>query len=134
MMRLLEFLWGRPRPSRPQPPGVEPLESRTLLDAAANDLFVQQAYQDLLFRPADPTGLDLYSTALDQNRLNRIQVALALMSSPEFRAAQVAGAFNYYLMRAPDPVGLGAFTQELVSGGTLEEVEAALLGSQEYFE
>jgi uncharacterized protein GlcG (DUF336 family) len=136
-MGLPKSRWGRGHPAgRPGAPGpaLEELEARTLPDAAANQAFVNQAYQDLLRRPADAGGLALYGGALDAGGLSRLQAALALETSPEYHADEVAGLINYYLMRAPDPVGLAALTAVLDAGGTLEQVEADLLGSAEYFQ
>ncbi len=139
-MRLLSWLLGRsrrrqsrtapqrrPRTSQLQ---IETLECRTLLNAS---LFLDRAYQDLLGRPVDPTSQN-FLFALTRGGADRTQVALAIQNSTEFRTAQVQALFQTFLNRPADPVGLNAFTSFLLNGGTVEQLEAVLTGSAEYFQ
>src|SRR5437879_3077019 len=86
-----KFRFGRSRPgSNPLPwrrwrPLLEQLEDRTLLASTLSQLFVGQAYRDLLGRQADSSGLAAWSEATDQGVLSPVQVALAIGSSPEYR-------------------------------------------------
>ncbi len=99
-----------------------------------NQGFVNQVYQDLLHRPAEPAGLAAWSGALDQGWLTRSQVALLIEASPESRGDQVQALYQQYLHRAADPTGLAGFTGFLLHGGTVEQVAALLAGSAEYFQ
>lgn len=111
---------------------LEALEQREVPDAAANRAFLDQAYQDLLLRAADPGGREFYAAGLDQNKLTRPQAALALVTSPESRTLQVAGLYSYYLHRPAD-AGQGGFVQALLTGARTEDIEARIIGSPEYF-
>jgi uncharacterized protein GlcG (DUF336 family) len=141
-MRLFNWLLGRSRGrkagKRPRrcPTSwrlnVEALEARTLLDAAG---FVQKAYVDLLGRSAsaDP-GSATFIQVLNGGQADRNQVAIAIQTSPEYRARQVQELYNDFLNRAADPGGLNAFTNFLLGGGTVEQLSAVLTGSDEYFQ
>jgi hypothetical protein len=71
---------------------LEELEPRQLLSSGAlspvmrtlSDRFVVNAYSDVLQRDAEPGGEAGWSQALDGGA-SRTQVALALLSSPEYR-------------------------------------------------
>ncbi len=95
--------------------------------------FVEQAYLDLLQRPADPNGLAGWSSQLDAGLMTRTQVAQALMNSDEYRMLKVNQLYEQYLSRPADPMGLSGFVSFLRGGGTLEQVAAYLIGSPEYF-
>jgi uncharacterized delta-60 repeat protein len=94
--------------------------------------FVSQVYQDLLKRVADAAGFNYFTTILDQGLATRSQVTLAILGSTEYRARVVCDAYRRFLGRDADPDGLNTFVNLLASGGTLEQVEAVLLGSPEY--
>jgi hypothetical protein len=96
--------------------------------------FVAQAYQDLLGRAADPGGLASWSGALNQGVLTRAQVALGIENSLEHQTAEVQGLYSRYLHRSAEPGGLTSWTAFLQAGGTLEQLEASIVGSPEYFQ
>jgi hypothetical protein len=60
-------------------------------------------------------------------------VARAIQNSPEYREVLVRDAYRRLLLRAADPSGLANWSQFLAQGGTTEQLDAALLGSEEYF-
>ena len=101
--------------------------------ARASESFVRRVYEDLLGRPIDPTGLVVWTGLIDQHLATRTQVGLALATSVEYRARLVGDLYQRYLGRAADPPGLTAFVQQLAAGGTVDQVKASLLGSDEYF-
>ncbi|HQU43173.1 MAG TPA: DUF4214 domain-containing protein, partial [Pirellulales bacterium] len=53
-------------------------------------------------------------------------------ASTEYRQDEVESLYGHYLGRAADISGLDYFTAELASGGTVEQVAAALAGSPEF--
>jgi hypothetical protein len=113
-------------------PALEGLEARELL-ASSSQLFVTQAYRDLLHREAEPGGLAFWSGLIDRGH-SRADVALGIESSPETRAKAVSGLYGSLLGRPPDPLGLSSAIQFLGAGGRMEQLEAVLLGSPEYFQ
>jgi hypothetical protein len=100
--------------------------------ATPNQRFVAQAYVDLPGRTADPVGLNGFSSLLDQGLATRQQVALAIESSPEYRTREIERLYQTVLRRDVDPLGLQTGLQFL-STGTAEQLQARLLGSQEYY-
>jgi hypothetical protein len=95
--------------------------------------FVNQAYKDLLGRPADPGGLAYWCGQLHLGILTRTQVALDIEASPEYTAHEVQGIYAHYLHRSADGSGLSNWTGMLAAGVSLEQVEADIAGSPEYF-
>jgi uncharacterized protein GlcG (DUF336 family) len=114
--------------------GFEALESRELLDAALTINFVTLAYQDVLQRAPDQSGLTTFTDLLEQGIANRSQVALALLTSPEYFTDEVQALYSQLLNRPADPGGLAAYVAFLESGGTIEQVGAAIIGSAEYYQ
>src|SRR5262249_31580786 len=80
----------RPRtsPRRRPRPWLERLEARELL-ASASQLFVAQAYRDLLHREAEPAGLAFWSGLIDRG-ISRADVVLGIESCLETRTRTVA--------------------------------------------
>jgi uncharacterized protein GlcG (DUF336 family) len=115
-------------------PRLETLEGRELPDATSTNQFIAQVYRDLLRRAPDPGGQAAYGNVLGQNVLTRFGVALAIESSPEYRADQVQGLYQHFLGRPADPAGAAAFGAAVTAGQPVESFEAALLGSAEYFQ
>src|SRR5207302_6680064 len=101
---------------------------------SANTAFVQQAYVDLLHRSADPGGLIAWVNALDSGSLTRTQVSMGIEGSQEFRGVEVQGLYERFLHRSADPAGLGGGVSFLMNGGSIEQLEAILIGSTEYFQ
>jgi autotransporter-associated beta strand protein len=98
-----------------------------------NQRFVAQVYLDLLERPADPLGLSFFSGLLDRRGVNRTQVIAAIQNSQEYRTRLVDSLYTRFLGRSADHSGLAAWVQFLAQGGTTDQLQAQLLGSQEYF-
>jgi uncharacterized protein (TIGR03118 family) len=97
----------------------------------ANARFVDQVYQDLLNRQADPAGLAAWTGALDRG-VTRAQVVAGIESSTEYQTVVVQKAFQQFLHRPADAAGLNAWVNFLQQGHTVEQMEAGLLGSPEY--
>lgn len=98
-----------------------------------SDQFVSQLYRDLLNREPDAEGLAFYSNLLDQGKLDRLQTALAIESSPEFKNLVVTDDYEEVLRREPDPAERTAALQFLNQGGTEAGLEVRLLATPEYF-
>jgi uncharacterized protein GlcG (DUF336 family) len=113
---------------------LEILECRHLPDAALTTNFVTLAYQGALQRAPDQGGLNTFTNALEQGVSNRSQVAMGLVSSPEYLTNQVQALYGTLLQRSPDAGGLATFVAFLQSGGTVEQAGAAIAGSPEYWQ
>ncbi|HEX7449843.1 MAG TPA: DUF4214 domain-containing protein, partial [Pirellulales bacterium] len=125
----------------------EALESRVLLtsDTATSDLlitsgkvgsagnqpFVNQAYQDLLGRPADAGGLAYWAARLNSGT-SQVAIAQALTHSDEYDSIVISAAYQNDLARLPDAGGLAYWTAKLHAGLSDEQLEADLLGSEEF--
>ena len=96
--------------------------------------FLTLAYQDVLQRAPDQTGLTTFTNLLEQGVANRSQVAMDLLTSPEYLTDEVQALYSTLLHRAPDTAGLATYLAFLESGGTMEQAGAAIAGSPEYFQ
>jgi hypothetical protein len=103
-----------------------------LLSGSPSQRFVEQAYLDLLNRPADAGGLATFSGQVDQG-VSRIQVAMGIIASSEFQTDEINKLYQKLLHRQADPGGLSSWLGFLAGGGTILQVEAGILGSAEYF-
>jgi protocatechuate 3,4-dioxygenase beta subunit len=100
--------------------------------------FVVQVYLDLLHRPVDAFGLQVWTAALDQG-LAPDQMVRALEKSPEFRMIQINDLYFSLLGRPADPVGLAA-GMEILNGvslftgvpATYDDVRLMIQTSAEY--
>jgi Bacterial Ig-like domain (group 3)/Domain of unknown function (DUF4214)/RTX calcium-binding nonapeptide repeat (4 copies) len=100
----------------------------------ANTRFVDQLYRDLLGRPAEPPGLAFWKGQLDQGLLTRAQVAAGIEGSTEYLTDVVQQAYQRFLGRSAEPAGLDGWVAFLQQGHTVEQMEAGILGSPEYFQ
>ena len=113
-------------------PGVPRLLTNNPLPSASQR-FVAHAYLDLLKRTADPAGLGYWSHLLDQGMATAEEVVADIEATPEYRAIEVQQVFGLLLNRAATSSELNAYGTFLASGGTVEQAEAAIAGSAEYF-
>jgi hypothetical protein len=104
----------------------------TRFSSAGQNLVTAQFF-DLLGHPPDTTTLTTLGNSLDHGLITPFQVAGDIESSPEFRMREVQTLYQRTLGRAPDAAGLNNGTMFLLSGGTLKRLQAALLGSDEFF-
>lgn len=103
-------------------------EYRTANGVGSNAELVEQLFNDLLNRPADPTGLDALTDLLD-NGATAAFVALAMLNSTEYRNNLVTGFFEDFLGRPPGTPELTAFLNPFT---TDEDIIARILASEEY--
>lgn len=100
---------------------------------SGNSAFVCQVYMDVLGRAPDPTGLASWTAALSSG-VSRTQVAWDIMTSTESATDYITAAYKCNLNRAPDPTGLANWLAVLLApGGTPDQVDAGILGSNEAF-
>jgi autotransporter-associated beta strand protein len=97
-----------------------------------NQAFVDQVYQDLLGRHADPGALAGWTGYLNVGN-SRFSMVSFVDHSLEYRTDEVENMYHLYLHRDADPNGLAGFVGYLNAGGTVEQVAAILIGSDEYF-
>jgi uncharacterized delta-60 repeat protein len=103
-----------------------------LANVSNNQLFVEQVYGQLLNRPADSGGL-LYFTTLLNDRISRVAIVGAIEQSTEYRTDEIDQLYETLLGRASDSGGLDNFLTALASGASITDVEAAILGSGEFY-
>jgi Calx-beta domain/Domain of unknown function (DUF4214) len=102
-------------------------------DGTPNQRYVAQVYLDLLNRQVDPTGLAAWSSFLSSGG-SRTQMVEDIEASTEYRTDVVEAIYEKFLHRPADPSGLAAFVSMLGSGTTIEQAEAMIAGSGEFFQ
>jgi hypothetical protein len=98
-----------------------------------NSGFVAALYQDILGRPPTAGEQAMWDTEFG-NGATRIQVALKILHSVEARTRMIQMWFQAYLGRAPTDVELNFYLQRFAAGDSDEQIQAAILGSQEFFD
>jgi uncharacterized repeat protein (TIGR03803 family) len=101
--------------------------------ADPNQNWLTQVYADFFHRPLDPSGLATWEGLLNQG-FSRTQVAQFIQQGLEYRTDVVEALYSKLLHREADSAGLDGFTTFLGGGGTAAQVEAAIMGSAEYFQ
>jgi PhoPQ-activated pathogenicity-related protein len=99
----------------------------------ANQVFIIQLFRDLLLRDVDAPSLNFFTAQLDSGALSRQRVVTLLINSPEYHALEVQQAFQSFLHRVADPASVAGFSNFLAQGGTVEQLDAILASSSEYF-
>jgi hypothetical protein len=101
--------------------------------AQQNLQFVQHFYEDLLNREPDPFGQSLFTAALNRGVLTRGQAVTIVLGSPEYHSDEVQRLYQQFLRRSAESAGLAGWSAFLDHGGTMEQLEAFILGSPEYY-
>ena len=109
------------------------VEALTTPPDPRNPAFVSQVYLDLLHRQADAGGFANFVHLLNASLLTPAQMVLAIESSVEYRTDQINAIYETLLHRTADPGGLNALLGFLAAGGTYEQIEAFVAGSNEFF-
>ncbi len=104
----------------------------SVVSLTPNQRYVSLVYQDLLQRTADSFGLAYWSQQLDQG-LPRTQFVQQVEASQEYRTDVVQSLYRQFLGRSADVTGLSVWVGFLGQGHGVDELEALLLGSDEYF-
>ncbi len=94
--------------------------------------FVTSLYQDVLNRLPDRPGLDAWVQQLHAGTLNRQQVALGFLTSPEARGLQIDLYYATFLHRTADPAGRQGWVQQLMAGVSESQVLVGILTSPEF--
>jgi hypothetical protein len=94
--------------------------------------WISGVYLDVLGRPIDPTGLSIWTNALNHG-IPRVFITDEIVGSAEYQTHEINLAYQTLLHRPADPVGLFDSQQILNQGGTIEQVKAMLIGSDEYY-
>lgn len=82
--------------------------------------WLEQLYQDLLGRPLDAAGRGFFLPALQQGSRTRLQVALDLLASTEYRQRVVQGIYRAHLARAATAAEEAFWLQAFRQGATEE--------------
>jgi hypothetical protein len=96
-----------------------------------NSGFLNALYNDVLGRPADPTG-SADATALLAAGVSRSAIAGGILYSAEAIEDRVQSYYQQFLRRPADPFGLNSYVTLLQAGVPDELVQALILGSAEY--
>jgi hypothetical protein len=98
-----------------------------------NQRYVAQMFLDTLNRPVDPGGLLYWSSQLDHG-MSRSQLTNLLTHSDEYFGIIIQAAYQQYLGRGADAGGLAYWTAQMRAGLTDERLEAAFIGSPEFYQ
>jgi hypothetical protein len=90
--------------------------------------YIESLYQDILGRPAGPTGVAAWSGLYDAGQYAAL--VDGILTSTEAKTDLVTGYYEDLLDRAPDPPGLNAWVNN--GFGTPASVEAGFIGSPEF--
>jgi uncharacterized delta-60 repeat protein len=112
--------------------GTTSFEVSQYLSLSPNQLFVWNLYVDLLGRVPDGPGLYFWSSLLDAGNI-RPFVVYEIEHSTEYLTDEVQQAYQTILGRTPDPGGQAGWVSALANGLSSKQLEAALLGSGEFY-
>lgn len=107
-------------------------DTASLLFPFRYQAFIKQAYRDLLGRDPEPAALSNWNNFLSQGG-SRLDMARSVDQSQEFRHLLVRNLYVRLLRRQADTAGENGWVSFLNGGGTIEELEAQLIASGEYF-
>src|SRR6516165_5781749 len=112
-------------------PRLESLESRLAPSVDVNSAFVASVFHGLLGRNVDADGLAFWTNQLRST--SRQQVVAGIENSNEFVSRELQLFFKTLLGRNVDQAGLNFFGHQLQTGATVQQVKAAIMGSDEFF-
>lgn len=113
---------------------VEALDHRILpAGLSAGQIFVTQAYQDLLSRAPETSALTTLGTALDQGNLTSHAIVGGILASNEFQVDEITAVYSRFLHRGPSAVEISNGISALGPGIDITNLEASVLGSSAYY-
>jgi hypothetical protein len=121
-----------PTPAPTPPPQTPPTLTPALADASPDDRFVVNAYLDLLQRGVDSGALSDKESRLGAGTSTR-DIAVEMETSVEYSTAFVQGLYRSLLHRSGSQDEVNGWVRALNAGSTWARVEAAFLGSAEYY-
>ncbi len=95
--------------------------------------WLNAAFNDLLGRPADASAQAVFLPAL-QAGATRVNVALQILLSDEYRGRLVSGYYTQLLGRTPGAEEVAVWVNALQQGATDEGVLGAIASSPEYYQ
>jgi len=100
----------------------------------SSKFFVMQLYRDILYREAEPGGLQYWQNQMDTGALTRSQVAVAFLDSVEFQTGTGAIARMYFgsLNRLPDAAGITFWMDQQKTGSTIAQIANSFSASSEF--
>jgi RHS repeat-associated protein len=107
-------------------------QTTTTVPAEKKGAYVAGAYEDVLGRSVDASGLAYWTTQLDSGQARTV-VANLIDHSAEYFATIITPAYQQFLGRAPDAAGLAYWVGKMQNGLTDEQLEAGFIGSPEYY-
>jgi hypothetical protein len=113
--------------------GLTSSQEYFVLQGGTNQGFITGLYADVLKRGPTTGDLAYWETALDAG-VSRASVAVAFLSSQEYRTELVQNDYMTFLMRSADSGGLTAWVDALNAGATDQQVLAQIFGSPEGYQ
>ena len=115
------------------PPSTAAAATTLRPEQVAPDAIVDRIYRDLLGRPADPGGLNFWSTAVASGT-SPAEVIEAFIDSREVGGAYepTIRLYRSAFLRPPDPAGLAYWVKTVRSGSDLDRVAQVFATSTEF--
>ncbi len=118
--------------ARPAKPAIGAYEPQYAANATPNQVFVENLFEVLLNRAADPASL-----ASSVNYLNGggsgVTLVQILQGSSEFRGIEAVQLYKRYFDRIPSAAEVANLANFLAAGNTPEQVAAIFIGTSEFF-
>ncbi len=97
-----------------------------------NEVWVSEAYLDLLNRPVDAGALVFWTDQIEQQGVSRTTIGQMLLNSAEYRTKLIQGLFQNLLGRPASANDVKTYLNFMAGGGTIEQMKAQFLSSHEY--
>ena len=110
--------------------GLEQLESREVPTVTS---YVTHLYQDVLQRPPDSVGFNDWVDQLNAGSKTTGEVAIAFLTSDEYRTKTIVGYYQEQLGRSPSAAEVQGMYTRLVAGETQNELRVTFFSSDEYY-
>jgi len=110
--------------------GLEQLESREVPTVTS---FVTHLYQDVLGRPPDTAGFNDWVNRLDTGTNTTGDVAIAFLTSDEYRTNTIVGYYQAQLGRTPSAAEVQTMNNRLIAGETQDSLRVTFFASEEFF-
>ncbi len=110
--------------------GLEQLESREVPTVSS---YVTHLYQDVLGRPPDTVGFSEWVNQLDSGTKTTGDVAIAFLTSEEYRTNTIVGYYQAQLGRTPSAAEVRTMSNRLIAGETQDSLRVTIFASEEFF-